>query len=129
MYKMIAILCLLPTLACARNESPAAENPAASAAAEPVSSVARPVNGEIEVKVGSTFEPARFEAKAGEPLKIRFVRLDEPSCGDEVVFPALNIRQKLPPKQTTVVSITPQKSGDLAFTCGMNMMEGTIVVQ
>lgn len=122
MYKMIAILCLLPALACARNESPAA-------AAEPASSVARPVNGEIEVKVGSTFEPARFEAKAGEPLKIRFVRLDEPSCGDEVVFPALGIRQKLPPKQTTVVSITPQKSGDLAFTCGMNMMEGTIVVQ
>jgi len=92
-------------------------------------SVAKPVNGEIEVRVGGSFTPARFEAKAGVPLKIHFVRTDEPSCGDEVIFPALNIRQKLPAKQTTIVSITPQKAGDLSFTCGMNMMQGTIVVQ
>lgn len=96
---------------------------------ESAASVAKPVNGEIEVRVGGAFTPARFEAKAGEPLKISFVRTDEPSCGDEVIFPALNIRKKLPAKQTTIVSITPLKTGDLSFTCGMNMMQGTIVVQ
>jgi len=120
MKNVLASLLLVGMAGCASPEP---------AATETVAAVAKPVNGEIEVRVGGMFTPARFEARAGEPLKISFVRIDEPSCGDEVVFPALNIRQKLPPKQTTIVTITPLKTGDLSFTCGMNMMQGTIVVQ
>jgi len=28
-----------------------------------------------------------------------------------------------------VIEFTPEKSGNLAFACGMNMLHGTIVVQ
>lgn len=121
MKNIVALLMVALVAACSAPEPVFTESAAAA--------VAKPVNGEIEVRVGGMFTPARFEAKAGEPLKISFLRTDEPSCGDEVIFPALNIRKKLPAKQTTIVSITPLKTGDLSFTCGMNMMQGTIVVQ
>jgi plastocyanin domain-containing protein len=34
----------------------------------------------------------------------------------------------LPVGQTTVVEITPRETGELAFTCGMSMYKGTLVI-
>src|SRR5688572_29889047 len=66
------------------------------------------------------YDPASIEAKAGQPLKLAFFRPNEANCGGEVVFPDLGIRKELPPGQTVVVDITPQKSGPLGFECGMS---------
>lgn len=83
----------------------------------------------IKVTVSSAgFEPAAVPVKRGERVKIAFYRVDALNCAGEVVFPALNIRKGLPVGQTTVVELTPKKSGDLAFGCGMGMMNGKLVV-
>jgi hypothetical protein len=54
---------------------------------------------------------------------------DSENCGGTVVFPALNIKQKLPVGETVVVEVTPKEAGELNFACGMGMMKGALVVQ
>ena len=109
-----------------KNAGSAAAAPSSASAAE--ASVAGVQ--EITVNVnGSGFSPDSLSVKKGQPVRISFKRDDQPTCADEVVFPALNIRKKLSANQTTIVELTPQKEGPLSFACGMNMMKGTLVVQ
>jgi len=83
----------------------------------------------IKVTVSSNgFAPESIEVKKGQPVKLAFFRADADNCGGEVVFPKMNIKKELPIGKTVLVAFTPQESGKLAFTCGMNMMRGKIVV-
>lgn len=75
------------------------------------------------------FDPAVIEAKAGQPIKLAFFRPNAANCAREVIFPDLGIRKELPPGQTVVVDITPQKSGSLGFECGMKMLKGQLIVR
>ena len=75
------------------------------------------------------YEPAKVTLRAGTPARITFVRTAEKTCGTEVVFPALKITRALPLNEPVVIEFTPAKSGDIAFACGMNMLQGTLVVQ
>jgi plastocyanin domain-containing protein len=86
--------------------------------------------GSILVNVSMVgFDPATIDAKAGQPIRLAFYRPNAQNCASEVVFPALGIRKELPPGQTTVVEITPPKSGPLVFACGMNMLKGKLIVR
>ncbi|MBK7706850.1 MAG: cupredoxin domain-containing protein [Acidobacteria bacterium] len=60
---------------------------------------------------------------------MEFTRVDDKNCGDELVFPKLNIKKTLPVGEPVLVEFTPTESGDLAFQCGMDMMRGKIVVE
>lgn len=83
----------------------------------------------IKVAVsGDGFEPSRIQVQKGQTVRIAFNRTDSQNCAGEVVFPDLDLRKPLPAGKTTVVEVTPQKTGDLSFTCGMNMLKGTLVV-
>ena len=46
-----------------------------------------------------------------------------------MLIPAFKIKRALPLNQPVAVEFMPQKSGDIDFVCGMNMLKGTIVVQ
>jgi len=74
------------------------------------------------------YEPAKVTLRAGVPARVTFVRTTDKTCGTEVVFPSLNIKRALPLNQPVVIEFTPDKSGDIAFACGMNMLKGAIVV-
>jgi plastocyanin domain-containing protein len=75
------------------------------------------------------YEPSKLTFRAGAPARITFVRTTDKTCGTEVVFPSLNIRRPLPLNEPVVIEFTPQKSGEIGFVCGMNMLRGTVVVQ
>ena len=75
------------------------------------------------------FDPAEIPAIAGQPLKLAFFRPNANNCASEVVFPDLGVKKALPPGETTVVDITPPKSGSLGFACGMNMLKGKLIVR
>jgi len=62
-------------------------------------------------------------------VKLAFTRTDVENCGGTVMFPSQNIRRELPVGLTVLVELTPQASGELNFTCGMNMYRGALVVQ
>ncbi|MEJ7849527.1 MAG: cupredoxin domain-containing protein [Pyrinomonadaceae bacterium] len=83
----------------------------------------------IKVTVSSSgFAPEQVRVKKGQPVRLAFYRKDADNCGGEVVFPKLNIKRALPVGKTVTVRVTPANTGELGFTCGMNMMRGKIVV-
>jgi cobalt-zinc-cadmium efflux system membrane fusion protein len=75
------------------------------------------------------FEPARVSLKAGVPARITFVRTTEKTCATAVDVPDLKIRRDLPLNQPIDIEFTPQKTGEVAFACGMGMLRGTVVVE
>lgn len=84
---------------------------------------------EVTIVVQGGYQPSEVTLKQGVPARLRFVRKDSGGCGDELVIPDFGVRQPLPGLKETVVDFTPDKAGTFAFTCGMQMMKGTLVVR
>jgi hypothetical protein len=75
------------------------------------------------------FTPEEITLVKGKPLKLAFIRTDAENCGGEVVFKDLNITKKLPVGEVVTVDIPENKTGEINFACGMNMLKGKIIVQ
>jgi len=83
----------------------------------------------IEMTVNGNYDPNVIEAKAGVPLTFK---IDHPSpggCDGVLVFPDFGVSEELPPNGKTEITITPDKPGTYRFTCGMGMLNGTLIVQ
>lgn len=80
------------------------------------------------IVIDGEYHPASLSVKAGRPVQLTFVRKEEAGCGDVVQIPSLKLKRTLKPGQKTVVTFTPNKAGTIAFTCGMNMYRGQIVI-
>ncbi|NMO16651.1 hypothetical protein HPC49_18975 [Pyxidicoccus fallax] len=83
---------------------------------------------EVTITVQGGYQPSEVVLKQGVPARLRFVRKDSGGCGDELLIPAFGVKKPLPGLTETVVSLVPDKAGTFAFTCGMQMMKGTLVV-
>ena len=84
---------------------------------------------EIAVGAGG-YEPASVALRAGVPARLVFTRTTDDSCGTEVGSEALGVPETpLPLDQPVSVEFTPDEAGRFTFACGMDMMEGTIVVR
>lgn len=83
----------------------------------------------VKVEVQGGYSPERIVLKKGVPARITFLRKDTSECSRELRIPEFGIAQELAPLKETVVTLTPTKAGTFAFTCGMDMMRGTLVVQ
>jgi Cu+-exporting ATPase len=84
---------------------------------------------EIEVAVKGGYSPGVIRAKEGVPLRIVFDRQEAGECTSEVVFPDFRMRRSLPAFTKTAVDVLPERSGQFAFACGMNMVHGTLIVE
>ena len=83
----------------------------------------------IKIRVDKNgFSPSAIEVEAGHKLNLVFNRVDKNNCGNVVVFPKLKIRKNLPVGKDVIVSVTPTEAGNIAFTCGMGMYKGSLVV-
>lgn len=98
----------------------------APATAQPGTAAAQGIRITVSEK---GFEPSRVTGRAGAPMRLTFVRTSDATCATEVTIPALNIKRALPLNQPIDIDFTPQKSGDIEFVCGMNMLRGTLVIQ
>jgi RND family efflux transporter MFP subunit len=109
------------------------EGAAASASASstrPAAPQADTTMQDVRVAVNETsFQPQRLTLRAGVPARVTFTRTSDKTCATEVVFPSLNIRRELPLNEPVTIEFTPDKVGEIAFACGMNMLRGTVVVQ
>lgn len=84
----------------------------------------------IAVQVGASgYSPGEVTAAAGEEVRIVFTRTSDEGCGQQLVFPDLDIRRDLPLDEAVPVDITMPASGTIAFTCGMGMYRGAVVVR
>jgi hypothetical protein len=85
---------------------------------------------EVRVTVTETrFDPQRLTFRAGVPARVTFTRTSDKACATAVVFPSLKLRRELPLNVPVSIEFTPEKGGEIAFACGMNMLHGTVVVQ
>ena len=83
----------------------------------------------VAIEVGmSEYTPAEIHATAGTPLTLVFTRTSEEGCGTEVVIASENIREALPLNEPVEITFTPSEAGTLRFSCGMDMFDGSIVV-
>lgn len=75
------------------------------------------------------YEPASIRLKAGVPAKLVFVQEADSHCAAQVQIPAFGVPvTDLPAGRETVVEVTPKEAGTFSFTCGMDMLRGTILV-
>lgn len=83
-----------------------------------------------EVTVGSGgFDPKVIRLQAGVPARLAFTRTTDPTCATEVQIPAFGIdKTALPLNEEVVIAFTPEEAGTFSFSCGMDMMRGTLVV-
>jgi plastocyanin domain-containing protein len=103
----------------------------APAPAQGPTTVTAPADGRVEIRVDDQgYHPSTIRAAAGRSLTLVFRRVDALNCGDKVKFPALNnLERDLPVGQAVEIPVTVPASGALAFTCGMGMYRGSVVVQ
>lgn len=112
----------LAAAACKKNETaPPPRTP---------SEVTAPADGRVAVTVdGEGYHPATIRAAAGRPLTLVFTRTTDETCGQQVVFPSMNLRRDLPLNRPVEVTLTAPATGSVGFTCGMNMYQGSVVVR
>ncbi|MBV6622583.1 MAG: cupredoxin domain-containing protein [Rivularia sp. (in: Bacteria)] len=84
---------------------------------------------EVTITVDGGYEPNQIVVETGQPVRLNFLRRDASSCLEKVLVPDFHIAQDLALNQITTVEFTPQKPGEYAFSCGMNMYRGKILAQ
>lgn len=92
----------------------------------------RPPSGEGQqrlVVVRGGYRPDVLRVRAGEPIRIVFRREETAHCSERVVFPAFGKSAALPCGEQVVVELPPAPPGTYEFTCALNMLHGTLVVE
>ncbi len=117
MLKRCALLFILVGCASGKSVSPTAN--------VPVEVKGRRIDVKV-TKVG--YEPAMVPVKANEQVTLVFTRAEHAECGREITIPDLGLKKELPVGQPIAIELKPEKTGDITFACGMNMMHGQIVV-
>lgn len=87
------------------------------------------VTDSVDITVEGGYTPDTISIPKGKTTKISFTRKDPSSCLEEVVLSDFKIRKFLPLNIKTTIEITPQRTGEFRFECGMNMFHGKIIIK
>lgn len=117
---------ILATSACDKPATVVGNAPTPTTAASAPLAAANPIAISVDA---DGYHPESVHAAAGKPARLVFTRTTDEGCGQQLVFPALGLRKDLPLNQPVGVDITMPASGSVAFTCGMNMYRGSVLVQ
>lgn len=83
---------------------------------------------EIRVVVDRGYRPSRIDLEAGVPATLRFERREDDPCTELLVSDLWPSAHRLVAHGETEVRFTPQRPGRYAFTCGMGMYSGELLV-
>lgn len=83
----------------------------------------------IDVIVDGGYSPSLVSIKKGQKTTLNFLRKDENSCLEQVLFPDFKIKKFLPLNKIIPIEIIPKNSGEYEFSCEMNMFHGKVVVK
>lgn len=92
----------------------------------PITVVGRRID--IEAKAGG-YSPSEVSVQAGEQVTLVFTRTVKSHCLEEVMIPSLGVKKPLPLNQPVAIPFSPDRYGDVPFSCGMDMVRGKIKVQ
>lgn len=83
----------------------------------------------VFLRVKGSYTPDLIRARKGVPIHIRVYRDEQSSCTEEIVFRDFGVKQHLKAFDTTMVMFTPDRAGTFTFSCGMDMVHGTLIVE
>lgn len=128
MRETVSTMIFALALAACADKKP--EVPAGPASAPVVATVAKDGTREVTITVdGKGYHPAVVRAAAGSTLRLSFLRTADDGCGQQLMFPTLDVRKDLPLDEPVVVEVKVPATGTVAFTCGMDMLQGAVVVE
>lgn len=84
---------------------------------------------ERRVRVQGGYEPSEIHVRAGVPTQLVFRREETAPCSERVVFPDLGISATLPAFRDIAVQLPASEPGTHPFTCEMEMLHGSLVVE
>lgn len=87
------------------------------------------VKDQVDIIVEGGYKPEVISIPLSKTTTINFLRKDASTCLEEVVLSDFKIRKYLPLNQKVTIEVTPQKSGEFKFSCGMNMFHGKVIVR
>src|SRR5918994_5548825 len=79
---------------------------------------------EVQITVKGGYSPSLIRVQEGVPLRLVFDRQERGECTSEVVFPDFRIRRGLPSFARTAIDLSPERSGEFGFACGMTRCMG-----
>lgn len=90
---------------------------------------APPAKVELHVTVDQHgYHPSVVDAPKAGKLTLIFTRTSDAGCGKRVVFPQLGIEKELPLATPVSIEVEAKAGQRIAFTCGMGMYKGSLVV-
>ncbi|BBO23169.1 MAG: cupredoxin domain-containing protein [Fimbriimonadaceae bacterium] len=78
---------------------------------------------------GGKYTPNLITVQRGKPVALTFKGGQELGCGGTVVFKSLNQSKEVESGKSVTFTFTPDKAGEIPFTCGMDMYDGKVVVK
>jgi Cu+-exporting ATPase len=84
---------------------------------------------EITIVVQGGYQPNLIHARTGSPLRLAFDRREDGDCSSRVVIGELGVNRFLAPFATTLVELPTDQPGTFEFSCAMNMLHGTLVLE
>jgi plastocyanin domain-containing protein len=83
----------------------------------------------IQVTVDSSgFVPSEIRVKKGENVKLVFTRTVDRTYATAVVVKDLGVNRPLPVGEPVAVAIKPEKAGAIRYSCSLDSISGTIVI-
>jgi plastocyanin domain-containing protein len=84
---------------------------------------------EAMILVKGAYNPDVIVVAHGKPVRLTFLRQETAACSEKVLFPDFHRTAELPEGERVPVEFTPEQPGEYAFTCGMGMLRGRLVVR
>lgn len=73
------------------------------------------------------YTPDKIAGKPGEQLVLVFTRTEQSDCISQVKVPKTAAAVDLPMNKPVEIAVTVPQTGEVTFTCGMDMFTGSIV--
>lgn len=85
----------------------------------------------VELEVGKMgYSADKIALAAGVPARLVFTRTEEGGCTHQVQIPAFGVEATdLPLNEPVAIEFTPEEAGTFTFACGMDMIQGSLLVR
>lgn len=87
------------------------------------------VKQQVQVTVAGNYSPNVIELKHGVPAEIIVTRTSEQGCLETIHSSDMAFKTELPLNEPRTISISTEDVGEYAFSCGMDMVFGKVVVK
>ncbi len=85
-------------------------------------------NLNVDITVDGGYKPAVIFLEKGKKTTLKITRKDSNTCLSDIIIPDFKLSKYLPMNKEVQIEMTPDKTGEFPFHCGMNMFHGKIVV-